>query len=78
MAQRQNQNLWWWLYRYGIKGTLKQKVWRGGYFWEDTFWIHFYRIMRCKHSNSSWVKDEQKWYCFRCHTDLPEIKRKEE
>jgi hypothetical protein len=73
MSCRQTQNLWWWLYRYGLRKTLKQKPWRGGYFWEDSFWTHFYRILGCRHK-PSWIEDERKWYCFCCHTNLPEIK----
>ena len=75
-ACRETQSIWWWFFhrRYGSpRDFFKRKIWKGDYFWHDSFGRFFNRLIGCKIAGHKrqWMEDggcnEDKphWYCFR-------------
>ena len=76
---RENQNIWWYFF---IRRTpirfMRRKPWKSGYFWQDSFWKYWNKLIGCKihgHKNithfkegEGCTKNEAHWYCFNCQS----------
>lgn len=74
---RENQNIWWHVFkkRAPIR-FIRRKMWQGRYFWQDSFWKYFNRLIGCRlfgHKEIGYFKEgdgctkhEAHWYCFNC------------
>lgn len=78
MGSRMNCDLFWWLKKYGVKKTIKQKLWKHSHFWGDSFYKRFYKYIWCKlfgHQKGKFTHNDNtgnydKPYCFRCQQDI--------
>lgn len=77
MACRESADLFWWIGRYGIGDALKSKLWRRPYFWQDTFWMRFNRVIGCRlgHRHVDTVYNQEtgvydRPYCFACKRNV--------
>lgn len=75
MCQRQNCSIWWWFFnKHGSpRNFFKNKIWKNGYFWHDSFGCYFNRWIKCKlfdHRNVSCIDKKANGdlvlYCFDC------------
>ena len=76
MPNRESADLFWHLKRYGVKNSLRRKLWREHYFLHDTFGKRWNRAIGCrfKHKKVRIVEDDEtgKWdrvYCFACERE---------
>ncbi len=78
---RQNQNIWrqvfaFWKPFWHPVHFLKFGLWRGSYFWQDSFWQYWNKLIGCKihgHRHITYFKEgdgcsrnEAHWYCYNC------------
>ncbi len=78
---RQTQNVWFYLQNRMFGYFLSTKLYRGFYFWEDSFITPFYQLIGCRlfgHRNTKWHKHEPLLglsclFCWNCQTRLLEV-----
>jgi hypothetical protein len=79
-----NADLFWWLKEYGIKKTIKQKIWSETYFWHDSFGQRLW-IIPCKLFGHKYVQqiesytagENEYYHCFHCESDFKSLTKRD-
>jgi hypothetical protein len=74
MKMRQTANFFWYLFTGRIQWFFHDKLWKSDYFWQDTIFTRFNRLIGCRifgHKIRSGVNKQGDLtpFCFRCYKE---------
>lgn len=76
---RENANIWTWLFgiKYRKYRQSFRRLIRSHYFWQDSFWTYWNRLIGCRfaHKNIQYIEDDysgkyNKKFCFACYRKI--------
>ena len=71
---RENQNIWWYLFKYK---KLRLDLLKGSYFWQDSFVTYWNKFLGCRLTGHNVkLNGDNKPFCFKCYKEMKSKKWK--